>query len=93
MTTVEALASGTPVIAADRGGLGEVAGGHAYMIKDPSVETLLEAIRTVLSDDALRADLRKKARERGAALRWDKIAKQTLDVIRDVGHGRSTKRR
>jgi glycosyltransferase involved in cell wall biosynthesis len=93
MTTVEALASGTPVIAADRGGLGEVAAGHAYMIKDPSVETLLEAIRTVLSDDALRADLRKKARERGAALRWDKIAKQTLDVIRDVGHGRSTKRR
>jgi glycosyltransferase involved in cell wall biosynthesis len=84
MTTTEALASGTAVIAADRGGLGEVAAGHAYMIQ-PSVDSLVEAIRTVLSDDALRADLRRKARERGAALRWDKIALQTLDVIRDAG--------
>jgi glycosyltransferase involved in cell wall biosynthesis len=85
MTTTEALTSGTAVIAADRGGLGEVAAGHAYMIQ-PSVDSLVEAMRNVLSDDALRADLRRKARERGAALRWDKLALQTLDVIRDVGN-------
>jgi glycosyltransferase involved in cell wall biosynthesis len=85
MTTTEALASGTPVIAADRGGLGEVARGHAYMI-EPTVDALTDAIRIVLSDDSLRADLSRKARERGAALRWDKIALQTLDVIRDVGN-------
>ena len=85
MTTVEALASGTPVIAADRGGLGEVARGHAYMV-EPSVESLVDAIQTVLSDDALRADLRRRARERGGALRWDKIAEQTLDVVRDVAN-------
>ena len=84
MTTVEALASGTPVIATDRGGLGEITLGHAYMI-EPGVEALTDAIRTVLSDDVLRADLSRRARERGAALRWDKIALQTLDVIRDVG--------
>lgn len=85
MTTTEALACGVPVIAADRGGLGEVAGGHAFMIQ-PSVDTLADAIRTVLSDDDLRADLRRRARERGAALRWDKLALQTLDVIRDVAN-------
>lgn len=88
MTTVEALASGTAVIAANRGGLGEIAAGHAYMIDNPSVETLHDAIHTVLSDDALRADLQQKARERGASLRWDKIAKQTLEVIREVGSKR-----
>ena len=49
MTTTEALASGTPVIAADRGGLGEVARGHAYMI-EPTVDALVDSIRTVLSD-------------------------------------------
>jgi len=90
MTTVEALASGTPVIATDRGGLGEIARGHAYMI-EPNVDALVDAIRTILSDDRLRADLRKKARKRGEALRWDKIALQTLDVIRDVGKGSSRK--
>jgi glycosyltransferase involved in cell wall biosynthesis len=84
MTTVEALASGTAVIAADRGGLGEVAANHAYMI-EPCVDSLANAIREVLSDDQLRAELRKKARTRGEALRWDKIALQTLDVIRAVG--------
>lgn len=84
MTTVEALASGTPVIATDRGGLGEIARGHAYMI-EPTVDALTDGIRTVLSDGTLRTDLRRRARERGAALRWDKIALQTLDVIREVG--------
>jgi glycosyltransferase involved in cell wall biosynthesis len=93
MTTTEALASGTAVIAADRGGLGEVAAGHAFMIPDPSVESLVDAIRTVLSDDALRAELRRKARERGAALRWDKIAQQTLYVVRDVGNRKSRNRK
>ena len=81
------MAAGTAVIAANRGGLGEVADGHAFMI-EPSVETLVDAIRTVLSDDALRADLRRKARERGEALRWEKLALQTLDVVRDVGNAR-----
>jgi len=90
MTTVEALASGTPVIATDRGGLGEIARGHAYMI-EPNVDALTDAIRTILSDEKLRADLRKKARKRGEALRWDKIAQQTLDVIRNVGRGTSRK--
>jgi glycosyltransferase involved in cell wall biosynthesis len=53
---------------------------------EPTVDALTDAIRIVLSDDSLRADLSRKARERGAALRWDKIALQTLDVIRDVGN-------
>lgn len=87
MTTVEALASGTPVIATDRGGLGEIARGHAYMI-EPTVDSLVDAIREVLSDDALRADLSRRARERGAALRWDKLALQTLDVVREIGSRR-----
>mgnify|MGYP000268178833 CR=1 FL=1 len=85
MTTTEAMAAGTAVIAADRGGLGEVASGHAYMI-EPNLEALVDAIQTVLSDDSLRADLRRKARERGEALRWEKLALQTLDVVRDVGN-------
>jgi len=84
MTTVEALASGTPVIATDRGGLGEIARGHAYKI-EPTVDSLVDAIRTVLSDSTLRADLSRRARERGAALRWDKLALQTLDVVREIG--------
>ena len=85
MTTTEALACGVPVIAADRGGLGEVAQGHAYMI-EPSVDNVGHAIEPFCRTVLLRADLRRRARERGAALRWDKLALQTLDVIRDVAN-------
>lgn len=84
MTTVEALACGVPVIAADRGGLSDIARGHAFMI-EPSVETLKAAIDKVLHDDAFRTDLQRKARERGAALGWREAARRTLDIVRSVG--------
>jgi len=84
MTTMEALACGTPVIAVNRGGLGEVAAGHAYMVDDPSVEGLADALDAVLTDSALRQDLHVKARARGAAFRWEDTTRHTLDVLRRV---------
>lgn len=88
MTTTEAMACGVPVVAADRGGLGELARGHALMV-DPSVDALVEAIGRVLEDDVLRQDLRVRARERGRALRWSEVSRQTLDVLRAVATGRA----
>jgi glycosyltransferase involved in cell wall biosynthesis len=84
ITTVEAMACGTAVVAADRGGLGEVARGHALMIADPSVDALVDAIGRVLSDDALRSDLQRRARARGLQLSWSSITRQTLQVVREV---------
>ena len=84
ITTVEAMACGTPVIAADRGGLGEVARGHALMMETPSVEALVDAIARVLDDDTLRADLGRRAVARGRALSWSNITRDTLQVVRDA---------
>jgi glycosyltransferase involved in cell wall biosynthesis len=84
MTTVEAMACGTAVIAANRGGLGEAANGHALMLDAPSVDSLADALRRVLSDDALRQDLKRRAFARGSTLRWQQTTQQTLDVLRDV---------
>ena len=92
MTTVEALACGTAVVAADRGGLGEVARGHALMVADPSVDALVDAIGRVLEDDVLWADLRTRARARGRALRWEVGTRDTLDVVRRVAAGESPQR-
>jgi glycosyltransferase involved in cell wall biosynthesis len=87
ITTVEAMACGTAVVAADRGGLGEVARGHALMIADPTIDALVDAIAKVLGDDALRRDLQVRARARGQALSWSVITRQTLQVVRDVASG------
>lgn len=85
MTTVEAMACGTAVIASRRGGLGEVADGYALMLDSPTSDGLTDALRKVLTDDRLRSDLERRSCERGEQLRWDVIARQTLDVVRDVG--------
>lgn len=84
MTTMEALACGTAVVAVNRGGLGEVAHGHALTIDEPTEASLAAAIGRVLEDDALRGELQEKARRRGASFRWQDTARQTLDVLRRV---------
>lgn len=85
MTTVEALACGVPVIASNRGGLAETTGGQALLLDRPNVDSLAAAILSVLNDDALRADLSRRAVERGRALRWDVLARQTLDIVKAAG--------
>lgn len=85
MTTTEALACGTAVIATRRGGLGEVAEGHALMLDQPTVEGLAAALRQVLTDARLREDLQRRAMVRGAQLRWDVLARQTFDIVRATG--------
>jgi glycosyltransferase involved in cell wall biosynthesis len=84
MTTIEALACGTAVVAANRGGLGEVAAGYALMVDDPTVDRLADAVGRVLGDSGLRKELQQKARVRGAALRWQETTKQTLEVVQRV---------
>jgi glycosyltransferase involved in cell wall biosynthesis len=86
LTLVEALACGTPVVAADRGALGEIAGDAAVLVEDPTEEALAEAMWRVLDDAALRAELRRRGPERARLFRWEETARQTLDVLRDVGH-------
>lgn len=88
MTTIEALACGTAMIAANRGGPGDVARGHAYMIDEPTVEALKDALCNVLLDEKLRQELKQLARRRGSAITWEDTTRQTLEVIRKVGRNR-----
>ena len=84
MTTVEALACGTAVVAANRGGLAEAVAGHGLMVDDLSPESLADALEEVLGDDELRRDLERKAFARGDTLRWRHTTAQALDVVRAV---------
>ncbi len=84
MTTIEALACGTATIATNRGGLGDVARGYAYMVEEPTVQALQDALEKVLLDEGLRQELKQLARKRGSAITWEDTTRQTLDVIRSV---------
>jgi glycosyltransferase involved in cell wall biosynthesis len=84
LTLAEAMACGTPVVTVNRAALGEIAHGYAMTIEEPTVESLTEALRRVLDDPELRAQLSRKGMERARELRWPETARRTLDVLRKV---------
>lgn len=78
LTLVEAMASGTPVVAAPDAALREVA-GEAAVFAEP--DELAPAIERALGD---RDRLVRAGRERAAHFSWEETARRTLEVYREV---------
>ena len=83
LPVLEAMATGTPVIAARRGALPEVTGGAALLV-EPAAEALAEALATLLGDPGLRMRLRDAGLARTAAFSWERAATETLAVYREA---------
>jgi glycosyltransferase involved in cell wall biosynthesis len=84
LTIVEAMACALPVITVGRGAVKEIVDGAAVTVDSPTPDELEVAIRRVLSDPALSAELRAKALERSWKFRLESTAQGTLDVMRQV---------
>lgn len=85
LPVLEAMASGTPVLAANRGSLPEVVGDAGLLVDDPTdPEALAGAIVQGLGDGALRRDLRARGLARAATFTWKRTAQETLEVYREV---------
>ena len=78
LPVVEAMASGTPVVAAPDAALREVAGDAAVFA---APDELAAGIRTALAD---RERLVAAGLERARGFTWDETARLTLDVYREV---------
>jgi glycosyltransferase involved in cell wall biosynthesis len=81
---IEAMACGTPVVASDSSSLPEVAGGAALLFPAAEAPALENALRRLLGDSGLRADLRLRGFARAAAFSWARSAAQHLQVYRRV---------
>jgi glycosyltransferase involved in cell wall biosynthesis len=81
---LEALACGTPVIASNRGSLPEIVGDGGLLLEPDHVEGLAAAMQKLLNDDTLREDLRRKGLTHAARFSWEKTARETLAVYREV---------
>ncbi|MBI3949807.1 MAG: glycosyltransferase family 4 protein [Acidobacteria bacterium] len=84
LTALEAMASGTPVVASDIGALREVVGEAGVLVGLNDPAQLAAAVMTVLGDVRLRTQLVEKGRARAAAFRWSETARKTLAVYHRV---------
>lgn len=77
---LEAMACGTPVIASNAASLPEAVGDAAVLVDPTDPDALAEAIRKVLTDGALAADLRERGLVRARSFSWDQAARRMLEV-------------
>ena len=86
-TVLEAMASGTPVLAVDHPTMGEAAGTAAFTVPDPSVPTLAAAMTGILEDGALRSRLSAEGRRQSEPFSMSASAAATTAVLDRVGRG------
>ena len=84
LPALEAMASGTPVIASNATGLAEVVGDAGLTVDPTSVEQLADAMARILGDEELRERLVAAGLARAARYTWARAAADTAGVYRDV---------
>lgn len=81
---LEAMACGTPVVAANNSSIPEIVGEAALLIEAEDTEAMAGTIARVLVDEILRTVLIEKGLKRAASFSWTKCARQTVAVYRRV---------
>jgi len=77
---LEAMACGTPVIAARAASLPEVVGDGGLLVAPDDVAGLAQAMLAVLGDPARQAELRARGLAQAARFSWAKTAQETLAI-------------
>jgi alpha-1,3-rhamnosyl/mannosyltransferase len=83
LPVLEAMAHGCPVVCGRVASLPEIA-GDAACFAELTVEGFTGALRDVLRDDASAAELRRRGSARAAEFSWERCARETIAVYRDV---------
>lgn len=78
LPVVEAMASGVPVVTSNRGALAEVTADSGYTVPPKDIDTLGDALRSLIMDSALRERYRKMGLSRAAEFTWRRCAEDTV---------------
>ena len=82
ITTLEAFASGVPVIVANNSSLPEVAGEAAQYFDANKPEELAEKISKVLDDKNLQEEMIAKGKKQLQKFSWEKCTRETLEFFK-----------
>jgi glycosyltransferase involved in cell wall biosynthesis len=81
---LEAMACGTPVVAADGSSLAENLAGAAELVPPEDVDALAAALDRLLTDPEVRERRRRQGLERAARFTWERTAAETVACYRDL---------
>lgn len=81
LTLLEAMASGTPVVASSASSVPEVVGEAGITVDPGDVEGWRDSLRAVLEDERLRERLRRAGLERAREFPWSRTAEGTWNVL------------
>lgn len=81
---LEAMACGTPVVVSNVASLPEVVGDAGLLVDPNNWEELAVALWRVLTDEQLANELRQKGLQRASLFSWERAARETLAVYRQV---------
>jgi glycosyltransferase involved in cell wall biosynthesis len=87
LPVLEAMASGTPVIASRAASIPEVLGDTGLLLDPDDRPAWTDAIVRLLNDESMRADLRARGMGRAAAFTWARTARVTYGVYQRVASG------
>lgn len=87
LTCLEAMASGTPVVAADRAALPETCGDAALLVDPDDPAALAAAVVTAATDPATRETLRTAGRRRAQQFDWAVTAARVDALLTDLAGG------
>jgi len=81
---LEAMASGTPVVTSNVSSLPEVAGGAALLVDPYDPGAIADGICEVLTDEALRRNLREKGLARARQFSWEDSVRRVRGIYGEV---------
>jgi glycosyltransferase involved in cell wall biosynthesis len=81
---LEAMACGCPVITSNTSSLPEVVGDAGILIDPYDTNSLVKAMRDVLTNSKLRDDMVRKGLAQAKKFTWERAAEQTMEVYNRV---------
>jgi glycosyltransferase involved in cell wall biosynthesis len=79
------MSFGKPVVTSNHSSMPEVAGEAALLVNPLDVDESMGAMKRLIDEEALYADLSRKAIAQAAGFSWERAAAETLRVIEQAG--------
>ena len=83
-TIVEAMACGTSCLVSKVSSIPEIAGDAAYFVNPHDTEGIAKGMAELATKKELRESLSAKGREQAKKFSWEKCARETLEVYKNI---------